>query len=360
MKKYKDLGTASNVLPLNALSALPARNFSRTTYEKADSVSGESFARVVLEKKTTCPSCSVACVHLGKLNPADSSGHNAAPPSERQLVPYNYQPIFGLGINLDVSDPKAILRLIGCCERLGMDAIMTGAVLAWATEAYENGLVSPQEMMNLKPAWGNVDIYLKMIENIANASNEYYRALAHGVDAAAERYGGKDFAVSLGKNSPAGYFTGYGHVVGTLVGARHSHLSNSGYSIDQMASLTNVAPEGIVDALIEEEDWLNVLNSLVACYFSRGVYTKAIVVKALAAVGINRTENELRRLGREISDTLYNYKLREGFDLSKESIPKRLLEVVGPSGRLSPEIIARMIAHYVKIREYQATQLCPA
>jgi aldehyde:ferredoxin oxidoreductase len=66
------------------------------------------------------------------------------------------------------------------------------------------------------------------------------------------------------------------------------------------------------------------------------------------------------RLGKEISCTLYNYKLREGFDLSKEKIPNRLLEVVGAMGQLNPAIIARMITHYVKLREQAELGLCLA
>lgn len=361
LKKYKDLGTAANVLPLNALRALPSKNFSKSTYDRADDLSGENFARVVLESKASCPSCSVACIHLGTLNSVNASQHeesHATLSPEREHVPYNYQPIFALGTNLEVSDPQKVLRLIGCCERLGMDAIMTGAVLAWATEACEKGLIDTDETMGLRPEWGDVDTYLAMMENIANVRNECYTALAQGVDAAAERYGGKDFAVSLGKNSPAGYFTGYGHVVGTLVGARHSHLSNAGYSVDQVALRTNVSPEMIVESLVEEEDWLNVLNSLVACYFSRNVYTKQIVVKALAATGMECAETDLIRIGKEISCNLYNYKLREGFDLTKEKIPKRLLEVEGPTGRLNPEIIQRMINCYIKLREHANSELC--
>jgi len=122
----------------------------------------------------------------------------------------------------------------------------------------------------------------------------------------------------------------------------------------------NVSPERIVEALITEEDWINVLNSLVACYFSRGIYTKEIVVKVLGAVGIHRTQSELIKLGGEISRSLYNYKLQEGFDLTKERIPKRLLEVVGPAGGLKPEIIQRMVSHYIKIREDADAQLIPA
>ena len=354
MKKYGELGTAANVLALNELGALPSKNFSSSTYDRADDVSGENFARVVLKRKASCPGCSVACIHLGALDSANPSHHEHKQGSvspEGELVSYNYQPIFALGINLDVSNPTEVLRLIGRCERLGLDAIMTGAVLAWATEAYENGLIAADETMGLRPEWGNVDTYLEMIENIVDLRNECYAAMARGVAAAAERYGGKDYAISLGKNSLAGYFTGYGHVIGTLVGARHSHLSNAGYSIDQVASIKNIAPEEIVEFLVHEEDWLNVFNSLVGCYFSREVYSKELIVKALAAVDIEHTENELMRMGREISLRLQHFKQREGFELSKERIPKRLLEIESPIGPLNPKVIQRMISHYIKIRQ---------
>jgi len=364
MMKYHYLGTPTNVLALNALRALPSKNFSKSTYEKADSVSGERFAEELLERKISCPSCPIACIHLGGLRTSFAPDHELGVKEifeEMELVPYNYEPIFALGINLDVSDAKDVLRLISRCEHLAIDAIMTGAVLAWTTEAYEKGLITADETMGLRPKWGDVETYLKMVENIADVRNPLYVTLARGVAVAAEKYGGKDFAVSLGKNSPAGYFTGYGFVVGTLVGARHSHLSNAGYSIDHMAIAhgKSISPEQIVEFLVKEEDWLNVLNSLVACYFSRSIYEKDLAVKVLSAVGIEETKEGLMKLGKEIFHNLYSFKLREGFDLTKEKIPKRLLETESPAGYLDPKVIQHMISHYIRIRENEGLRLRP-
>jgi aldehyde:ferredoxin oxidoreductase len=196
-----------------------------------------------------------------------------------------------------------------------------------------------------------------MIDNLADVRNSFYVTLARGVAAAGEKYGGKDFAVSLGKNSPAGYFTGYGFVVGTLVGARHSHLSNAGYSIDQAAMMKTIDTKQMVEYLVEEEDWLNVLHSLIGCYFSRSVYDRGTVVRALAAVGIEKTEEDVMRLGKEIFHNLYRFKLREGFDPTKERIPKRLLETDTPAGHLDPKVIQDMISRYVKIREDEGLRL---
>jgi len=360
MVKYHDLGTPANVLALNALRALPTKNFSKSTFEKADSVSGERFAEDFLERKISCPGCPIACIHLGGLRTSFAPEHERGRKEifeELELVPTNYEPIFALGINLDISDPKDILRLISRCEHLAIDAIMVGAVLAWATEACEKGLITQSETMGTAPKWGDVDTYLRMIENIAGVKNSFYATLARGISAAAEKYGGTEFAISLGKNSPAGYFTGYGFVVGTLVGARHSHLSNEGYSIDQTALVKQTSPEEIVEFLIEEEDWINVLNSLVACYFSRNVYQKDFIVKVLASAGIETNEQHLMKLGKEIFHNLYKFKLRENFDLTKERVPKRLLETESPAGRLDPDVIQKMISYYIRLREKEGLRI---
>jgi len=67
MSKYHDLGTPYNVLPLNELKALPTRNFKESSFEGAEEISGENFAKRFLERKISCPSCPIACIHLASL-----------------------------------------------------------------------------------------------------------------------------------------------------------------------------------------------------------------------------------------------------------------------------------------------------
>ncbi len=47
MKKYHELGTAMNVLPLNAIGALPTRNLQQGHFEGAEAISGERLAEAV-------------------------------------------------------------------------------------------------------------------------------------------------------------------------------------------------------------------------------------------------------------------------------------------------------------------------
>lgn len=360
MRKYHDLGTPINVMMLNELGALPAKNFTQSRFEAAEGISGERFLETLLERKISCPGCPVGCIHLGGVRTSFSPEHELGRREafeELELVPYNYEPIFALGSNLGIGDAPSVLRLIGQSERLGMDAIMTGSVLAWLTEAFEKGLISRQELGDVEPRWGDSHTYSKVMESIALVRSQFYKKLALGTWAAAEKYGGKDFAVSIGKNSPAGYATGYGFVVGTLVGARHSHLSNMGYSIDQKAIKSNLSPEQIVEKIADEEDWLYVYYSLIGCYFARGVYDEATIVKALDLIGLPKTGKELRDLGNEVFQGLYRFKVREGFNLAKEQIPKRMTEIETPYGRLDPNRLREMVQHYIRLRERQGLRL---
>ncbi|WP_242656271.1 aldehyde ferredoxin oxidoreductase C-terminal domain-containing protein [Desulfofundulus thermosubterraneus] len=90
----------------------------------------------------------------------------------------------------------------------------------------------PREEPGVDLAFGNTEAYLKAVNNLGAQPNDFYRTLAQGLAAAVRCYGGEDFALLRG-HEMAGYHTGYGYLLGHAVGARHSHLCNDGYGIDQ-------------------------------------------------------------------------------------------------------------------------------
>jgi aldehyde:ferredoxin oxidoreductase len=360
MVKYHDYGTPANVLTLNELGALPTENFRKTRFEDAEKISGEAIAENRLDRKISCASCPIACVHLADIKDEFSPAHERGRPEvfkESHLVPYNYEPMYALGSNLRIGDYDALLRLIATCEELGLDAMTAGNVLGWATEAFEIGLITEKETTGLRPKWGDSDVYDKMLRGISNARGLFYATLARGIDAAADKYGGKDFAVSLGGNGPSGYMTGYASVAGTAVGARHSHLSNAGYSYDQGNLGKPFDASQIADYLIREEDWLYVMYSLGVCYFARKVYDKPTVSKVLDAIGIDHTLESLDDLGREISHNFLKYKFQEGFRMDSIRIPKRLLESETPWGRLDGTKLKQIISIYIQKREKEGVKL---
>jgi aldehyde:ferredoxin oxidoreductase len=346
MEKYHDIGTSVNISVLNWLKGLPTKNFQLSSFIDAEKISGEMFADNYLFRRLSCAGCPIGCVHIAALKSAFSPHHEF----EVRKVSYDYEPIYSLGSNLGVNTAEGVLRLIDVCERMGLDVMSAGVVLSWATEAYERDLITPQETLGLPLQWNNVDGYIKALENIVKAPNEFYAALAKGVDYASARFGGQEFAMALGGNEVSGYHTGPASIVGQLVGVRHSHLDNAGYSIDQKAAKKQLDPEKMVDEIIKEDNSRGVFNSLVGCLFARGVYTEENIIDALGAVGITKTKEDLQTLGESIFEEKYKFKTREGFDLSRARVPRRLFETVSTLGKVTPETVEEMLRLYRKKR----------
>src|SRR5207244_7928867 len=59
--KYRELGTASNLLVFNRLHALPTRNFQSGSFEAAVELSPESLSVARGKTRASCAACTLAC-----------------------------------------------------------------------------------------------------------------------------------------------------------------------------------------------------------------------------------------------------------------------------------------------------------
>ena len=349
MKKYHDLGTPENVLPLNIIGGLPTRNLLAARLENAAAISGEAFAEHHLGRRLACAHCPVGCIHIAALRePYEDESYFY----KTTMIGYDYEPIYALGSMLGVSDPTGVLKLIDAVEKVSVDAMSTGVVLAWATEALARGLISEAETLGVALAWGNVQGYLQALRHLIAQPNDFYRALARGVDYASTIYGGQEFALAYGGNEMPGYHTGPGAHLGFLLGARHSHLDSAGYSIDQKV-LPNKAlsPQELVDELLKEEQWRQVLASLAICFFARGIYDMEIVRSALSIAGFDLSPSEINAIGAAILRQKHAFKVREGFSLADARLPQRIFETASPLGTLDEAYMREAIRYAQQIME---------
>ncbi|MEI7590666.1 MAG: aldehyde ferredoxin oxidoreductase family protein [Deltaproteobacteria bacterium] len=339
MKKYHDLGTAGNVLPLAEMGALPTRNLQSANFENAQDISGENFAEKFLGRRLACSHCPIGCIHIAALRePFIDEPYFY----KTSMISYDYEPIYALGSMLGIGNPAHFLQLMDVVEACGIDAMSTGVILAWATETYQKGLISLKDTQNLLPAWGDATTYATMVKNIVEQPNDFYKALAKGVEYSANIYGNVDGALTFGKNEMPGYHTGAGAHIGVLAGMRHSHLDNAGYSIDQKYAQQlqdGVSPKEMARMIVEEESWRQILSSIVVCFFARGIYTPELVAKLLAISGFSFTSEQLMGVGKDIYLQKYLFKKREGFSFDELKIPKRILETPSPTGTISENYI---------------------
>ncbi|KXG77191.1 aldehyde ferredoxin oxidoreductase N-terminal domain-containing protein [Thermotalea metallivorans] len=344
MEKYHGIGTSINILSLHHMNSLPTRNLQESSFEFAQEISGESFAEEKLVRKLACSGCPVGCIHIGIHRKRFADPYEYA----WSGISYDHELIFALGSFLGIGSKDDILSLIEIIERYGLDCISMGVLLGWITEAYQKGLIS-KEQLGRSIDFGDTEGYKFIIENVIKGTNEFYKTVSKGTHYAAETYGGKDFAAVLGKHEIAGYHTGYGHLLGMSVGARHSHLDNGGYALDQ--SLQEPDGEKLVDDLILEEMERNVQNCLVICLFSRKVYDLDTIVKALKAIGIDYSSEKLMDLGRDIFRRKIALKKKLGFDYRKLEFPKRFFETKTLHGLLKEDKAKDLLSIYMERAE---------
>jgi aldehyde:ferredoxin oxidoreductase len=344
MKKYHELGTPVNILPLNEMGALPTYNVRQGYFGEAADISGEVFADNELITKRACAGCQIGCIHVALHRRPFAPGWEY----ESTLVAYDHELVYAVGSLLGVGNRSEILGLLEEIDKAGMDTISCGTALAWATEAMERGMVSDRQFGGINLRWGDSERYAHGVAAIAEGDTELGRWLAQGEVAAAKHYGGQDFVAAVGGQGIAGYWTGYAHLLCHLLGARHSHLDSGGYAIDQR--LEPYTDEAIVDAIIAAEGERIVQTSIAICLFARGVYDLETISQALASVGIARSVQELQTMG----ERLYweRIRLREelGFRARVEEIPARFFETPTLRGRMERARVARMLEIYDRRR----------
>ena len=341
MAKYHDVGTPINIIPLNKSGGLPALNMRANRFEHADKISGEAFAEQNLVRKMSCTGCPVGCIHIGMYRNEFDKGHEY----EAVSVGYDYELIFALGTFIGVESTDEILAIIEEVEEHGLDAMSTGVCLGWATEAFEKGFITAEDtLVELK--FGDSHSYIKAIDYLAAGINKFYRALGRGSRYAAKKYGGEDFAMQIAGNEMPGYHTGYGSLVGAAVGARHSHLCNGGYSVDQ--SMKEFDEDVFAEKLFTEECERCMTNSLIMCLFARKIYDRQTILDALNSIGWELTNDDLTAIGKRIYKIKLQIKNALGFDQKNVKLPKRFFETPSMQGQLDEETAYRIIRKYTE------------
>jgi len=326
LKKYSQgYGTSENTTLMNEVGGLPVKNLQTNRFD-VEGITEDAFAKFLVEKKT-CTGCPIRCINVAKRE------------SNSPMIAYDYELIYSFGPLLGIGKAEEILKLVERVERYGLDAMATGNLLAWATEACEKELFG----LPVPLKFGATENYLETIDKLVEGEG-IYEDLRKGTEEAASIYGGKDFALTLGKNAIAGYHTGYALLLGQAVGTRHSHMDNNGWFLD----FDKYSPEAAVDELISDEKKRCLMNSMGLCLFTISVYNLKLISEGLKEVGIDKSEEELFEIGGEIFKIKQEIKRAYGFEYEKLRFPERLFETESMSGFLNRETLDKMLKRYVK------------
>lgn len=342
--KYRELGTVSNLLLFNRLSALPTRNFQQGQFELAESLAGEELNAARRLARRSCAACTIGCEHL-----------YAAPGGAVRL---EYESLFALGPLCGIGDQDSVLQAAQLCDYYGLDTISTGASIAFAMECAERGLLREADL-----AFGRGDRLLSVIEQIARR-NGLGDLLAEGTRRAAARIGGAapDFAPHVKGLEIPGYEprTLQTMALGFAVGSRGADHNRSGaYEADFSPQVDRLhgSPEAARLA-VATEDRAALLDSLILCKFLRGVFTDLFAESAnllRLVTGWDMTADELQIAARRIVAAKKLFNEREGWTAAEDTLPRRFLSQELPIGSAPAAVLSRerlecMIAAYYEAR----------
>ncbi|MEM2875996.1 MAG: aldehyde ferredoxin oxidoreductase family protein, partial [Candidatus Bathyarchaeia archaeon] len=310
-RKYRTLGTPENVLVHNALGALPTRNFTNATFEGAEKVSGEYLNERFVIKIISCSSCAQRCEHVAVVPEGPYKGTTTR---------VEYETLWALGPNCGVDRLDAIIKAIDLCNYYGMDALGTGVVASFAMDCYENGILTKEDTGGLELNFGNHETMLELLKMIGERKG-LGDLLAEGVKRAAEKIGkgAEKYANHIKGVEMTGYdlrglkTAALGYAV-SFRGADHNR--HGAYSPDISGKVDRFKVERGRGKLVKEiEDIYTIIDSLIVCKFSRGIYYEGFsdLAKLYTLVtGIDMSAEEIRVAGERINVLGRLFNIREG------------------------------------------------
>jgi aldehyde:ferredoxin oxidoreductase len=351
--KYRELGTASNLLTFNRLNVLPTRNFRQGSFEGAIAISPEELSTAREKSRASCAACTIGCEHLYGMRNGQGE------------VRLEYENLFALGPLCGVDDPEVVLEASRRCDDLGLDTISAGGTIAFAMECAERGYIDEPWLR-----FGDGDALLKAIDMIVNGEgvgqllSEGSRSMARAVGRDSIRFAPQVKGLEIPGYDPRGLQT---MALGFAVGTRGADHNRSGaYEVDFSESVDrrNVGPEAAALA-IETEDKAALMDSLILCKFLRGVFSDffAEAAEMLRLVtGWDVTATELRQTAARIVTAKKRFNILAGWTPAEDTLPDRLLSDALPEdarAQLSRERLAALVTAYNQARGWSAEGWLP-
>ena len=353
--KYRELGTATNLLTFNRLGALPTRNFQTGTFDEAAQISPEQIGLTRTKTRASCVACTIGCEHIYALEATtkDSVGAASGPG-----VRVEYESLFALGPLCGIGDPDFVLHASKLCDELGIDTISAGGTIAFAMECVERGLLDAPWLK-----FGDGAALLRALELIGRREG-LGNLLAEGSRRAAESIGGDSIAFAPqvkgleipGYEPRALQTMALGFAVGTR-GADHNRSGAHEVDFSDRVDRRNVTIAAVCHA-IATEDKAAIMDSLILCKFLRGVFDDffAAASEMLNLVtGWDTTSNELRESAKRIVAAKRQFNVLAGWKPEEDTLPERFLNTPLPNDSaavLHRERLAELVAEYHRQRDW--------
>ncbi|MHA1913805.1 MAG: aldehyde ferredoxin oxidoreductase C-terminal domain-containing protein [Promethearchaeota archaeon] len=308
-KNFSLYGTPNMVIPMSTYGGLPTKNFRMGSYDKAESISGETLHQLVIsrngKKRVPCsPTCAIKCSNIF----VDENGEHITSSLE-------YETIFANGSNLLVDNLDQIARIDHHCDDIGIDTIEFGVTIGVAMDA---GRIQ----------WGDTHIIFEILSEIKKGTADgslYGNGVCHlGEEINYDRIphvkgqGISGYDPRVFKAMSVTYATtpmGADHTSGAAIAGRKSRQT-----IDYGEITEN---ESKLELSYELQLYTAVLDAMGCCYFIGPSWeTMEIVAGAINAMyGTDLSRNKVINIGKQIIRYELDFNTKAGLTQDMNTLP---------------------------------------
>lgn len=331
----RSTGTAGGAEYLQYLGDMPQKYWTAARFEGAEKISGATMAETILKGTTACQGCVISCGREVEIVEGDY-------PTNGVVKGPEYETICSFGSQLMVDDLAAITALGDLCDRLGMDTITAGNVIALAYLLFDQGKITPQDTGGLQLRWGDPVPCFTLLKQIATKEG-FGNLLSQGSKALAKAFGDVELAVQVNGLDVAMHdpraFSGQALVYVTSPrGACHNQSDyfnvGLGGTVDEIGIgfTDRFDPVGKGEQVARHQHWRTVCNSLTTCFFAV-VSPDEILGLLNAAMDWDWDISTLLKAGERAWNMKRLYNLKLGWKPENEKLPKLLLQPLTDGGQ---------------------------
>ncbi|MBS3975425.1 MAG: aldehyde ferredoxin oxidoreductase family protein [Syntrophomonadaceae bacterium] len=359
-KARRDFGTAGTVISAEDIGDLPVKNWRQGSWkEGAAKISGQRMAETILTGRYYCGSCVIGCGRVVKISNGPYAGVEGGGPE--------YETLAMMGSLCLIEDLEAIALANELCNKYGMDTISTGAVIAFAMECYERGLLTAQDAGGVSLEWGSAEALIELVHQIGQRKG-LGDLLAEGVKQASERMGEatREFALHVkGLEPPAHDPRAFNSLAVAYATSNRGACHLQGLShpfeirvtlpeIGYLEPLDRFAVKGKGELTATLQNLMSMCDSLKICKFAviGGASLTHLVHWLNLITGWDQGIEEFLKTGERLYNLKRMYNVRMGITRKDDTLPERLLSLKRGTGGAAVNLppLEEMLADYYRHR----------
>jgi len=156
---FREHGTTGEIVSSDAAGDWPTKNWQSNHWGKAEKIYNEFYNKYLIKNHACYRGCPIAC---GRIAEVKEGKYKTPVHGGCEYESLSVFTAFVLNENVEAAIHASYL-----CNEYGIDAISAGAIIAFAMECYEHGVIKKKDIGDLDLSWGNPDALSEIVRLIS-------------------------------------------------------------------------------------------------------------------------------------------------------------------------------------------------